>query len=405
MTHPTSGGHRAHSPAGSSQQSGPSGTNPAPTGGSPLGASVTQQARTPPPAGASAQQAATPPAVPAAFLTPALDDFWGNQIAEKAKAKVLAHFTIATVIVGVLSFLYGKVTIDNAVEAEIKTLIAQKATAIDQQIKDLMKPQIQRIDALQQQTNALTGEIASLKQETETKVREFKMWIIGSQQDIKVFADRLFHSSPSPSVIEGTVDWSTTIGAIIDTNSSAGEAATIAYALESELTKLGQNLTLSYVGLFYSAGGTDAGVDSDNLFAYLANVGAYNAADWPVDVKTSPGTIKPVVKITGFDSRNVVTSDYIISTLKRGKVPVAIIQMDHDFQQYASGIFKTPAGPLLGYHAVAVVGYDEGNRSIKIANSWGANWGEGGFARIDIDIFVARTLELYVIDDVRLLSH
>ena len=40
------------------------------------------------------------------------------------------------------------------------------------------------------------------------------------------------------------------------------------------------------------------------------------------------------------------------------------------------------AGHFKGLHAVAVVGYDDGQRCWIVKNSWGTNWGEGGFFRI-----------------------
>jgi hypothetical protein len=35
---------------------------------------------------------------------------------------------------------------------------------------------------------------------------------------------------------------------------------------------------------------------------------------------------------------------------------------------------------VLGYHAVCVVGYDDSRQAFRFVNSWGAGWGDGGFA-------------------------
>ena len=235
-----------------------------------------------------------------AFLTPALDDFWGNQIAEKAKQKVLAYFAIATVIVGVFSFLYGKEAINSSVKSEIKSVIDSKSADIDKQIDDLMKPQRARIDALEKQADDLTSELAKLKQSAETQVNDLSTWIVGKEGTISQYA--IAHSTEGPArpaVVQTTVDLSGTIGQIIDSGeSNAGEAAAPIYAVQSELSVIGQLTPLSYAGAFYFAGGSDAGVNLNDVFSYMRNIGIYKATDWPPGIKTKPANILPFVKIT-----------------------------------------------------------------------------------------------------------
>ncbi len=37
-------------------------------------------------------------------------------------------------------------------------------------------------------------------------------------------------------------------------------------------------------------------------------------------------------------------------------------------------------GQIVGGHAIAIVGYDEINQVMKFRNSWGNDWGKGGYA-------------------------
>jgi C1A family cysteine protease len=37
---------------------------------------------------------------------------------------------------------------------------------------------------------------------------------------------------------------------------------------------------------------------------------------------------------------------------------------------------------VLGLHAVLAVGYDDSNHVVTIKNSWGTEWGEGGYGRL-----------------------
>lgn len=52
------------------------------------------------------------------------------------------------------------------------------------------------------------------------------------------------------------------------------------------------------------------------------------------------------------------------------------------------------ASDLLGAHAFAIVGYDE--RGFWIQNSWGADWGAGGLARIGYDDWLANGTDVWV---------
>lgn len=336
------------------------------------------------------------------FLAPDLDEFWGHQVAEKAKPKVLGYFALATLIVAVFSFLYGKELIDSSVKSEIKSVIDSKSSEVDKQIDELMKPQLARIDALKKQADDLAGEIEQLKKNTETRVSEFSTLIIGSEQQIRQFTAHQTEIRGRPPI----VDLSSTIGEIIDSgDSSSGEGVAPIYAIQSMLAKIGQPTRLSYAGVFYSAGGTNFGVAPESMFTVLKNLGAYTAADWPREFKTKPANISPVVTITAFYSRNVFTKDDVIEELRRGKVLVAIFDVDPVFQGYTAGVFKVPGQSQKANHAIAVVGYDDDTSSFKVANSWGSHWGEAGFARIDRDAFVSRTLQIFVIDDLQIAAH
>jgi hypothetical protein len=54
-----------------------------------------------------------------------------------------------------------------------------------------------------------------------------------------------------------------------------------------------------------------------------------------------------------------------------------------DFGAYAGGVYRpTGVARPLGHHDVLLVGYDDRQSCWIVKNSWGAAWGEGGFARI-----------------------
>jgi len=55
-----------------------------------------------------------------------------------------------------------------------------------------------------------------------------------------------------------------------------------------------------------------------------------------------------------------------------------------DFEQYRGGVYSHQSGDLLGGHAIRLLGWgtDSGTDYWVIANSWNADWGEGGTFRI-----------------------
>jgi C1A family cysteine protease len=61
----------------------------------------------------------------------------------------------------------------------------------------------------------------------------------------------------------------------------------------------------------------------------------------------------------------------------------------------------TVAPCLGGYHANAVVGYDDSRNAFKVINSWGTGWGSGGYGWIDYGFLTNGDLGLvaYIAND------
>ncbi|MDD5627564.1 MAG: C1 family peptidase [Elusimicrobia bacterium] len=64
-----------------------------------------------------------------------------------------------------------------------------------------------------------------------------------------------------------------------------------------------------------------------------------------------------------------------------GPLPTAYLVYE-DFMHYKSGVYTHVSGKQLGGHAVLLVGYDDKEQCFIVKNSWGPDWGEGGFFRI-----------------------
>jgi C1A family cysteine protease len=71
-------------------------------------------------------------------------------------------------------------------------------------------------------------------------------------------------------------------------------------------------------------------------------------------------------------------------------------RVDNAFEKHRSGIFTTWNSINMGGHMMAVIGYDDATQSFKMINSWGKNWGEGGYIRINYETLMSKTYEAYV---------
>lgn len=96
-----------------------------------------------------------------------------------------------------------------------------------------------------------------------------------------------------------------------------------------------------------------------------------------------PTTCDPKHKIASWAS----TTD--LNTIKNAINNYGLVYVGfavyNDFTYYTSGIYKFTSGSLRGYHAVAIVAYDDANKCFKVKNSWGTGWGESGYFRIGYD--------------------
>ncbi|MFA5138165.1 MAG: C1 family peptidase [Elusimicrobiota bacterium] len=65
-----------------------------------------------------------------------------------------------------------------------------------------------------------------------------------------------------------------------------------------------------------------------------------------------------------------------------GPIPSSMMVFD-DFKSYKGGVYtKTDGAKFLGGHAILVVGYDDGDGSFIVRNSWSTGWGEKGYFKI-----------------------
>lgn len=163
--------------------------------------------------------------------------------------------------------------------------------------------------------------------------------------------------------------------------------ATIA-AIESRVNILenspNRDYDLSEAHLFFGGCGNCcvAGWKVHQSLAFCRHAGIAWDVDFPytpID-QPAPVNLQPAVRLR--DYSQVFTVAERKKIIARKGPMIASFTMHEDFKWYAGGIYETVAGDDLGDHSVAVIGYDDAGEFWVCKNSWGPDWGEGGFFRI-----------------------
>uniref|UniRef100_A0A1D1YUN4 Vignain n=1 Tax=Anthurium amnicola TaxID=1678845 RepID=A0A1D1YUN4_9ARAE len=128
----------------------------------------------------------------------------------------------------------------------------------------------------------------------------------------------------------------------------------------------------------------------DYAFEFIKNNGGittesnypYTAADGTCDaVKVN----SHVVVIDGHEDVPANDEDALMNSVAQQPVSVAIEASGRPFQFYSEGVFTGDCGTELD-HGVAVVGYgatQDGTKYWIVKNSWGPDWGEKGYVRME----------------------
>ncbi|MED6152398.1 hypothetical protein PIB30_091686 [Stylosanthes scabra] len=107
----------------------------------------------------------------------------------------------------------------------------------------------------------------------------------------------------------------------------------------------------------------------------------YTAQDGTCDASKAK---KAVVSIDGHESVPTNNEAALLKAVANQPVSVAIEASGSDFQFYSEGVFNGACGTNLD-HGVAIVGYGttkDGYKYWIVKNSWGPEWGEHGYIRM-----------------------
>ncbi|XP_024008706.1 probable cysteine protease RDL3 [Eutrema salsugineum] len=119
----------------------------------------------------------------------------------------------------------------------------------------------------------------------------------------------------------------------------------------------------------------NGGIVTDEVYPYVGNT---SAACKAIEM--------PTTRFVTIDGHEVVPEKDEMSLMKAvAHQPVSVMISAANMSDYTSGVYKGPCSNLWGDHNVLIVGYgtssEEGDYWL-IRNSWGPEWGEGGYLRL-----------------------
>ena len=130
----------------------------------------------------------------------------------------------------------------------------------------------------------------------------------------------------------------------------------------------------------------------DNAFRYVERNGGiaieenypYRESDGTCDQQKASIIGTKIISLVGVTHNNEAA---ILQAVASQPVSIAILA-SHDFQFYESGVLTGECESTSFSHAVTAIGYGTSDDGIKywlMKNSWGADWGEDGYIRIQRD--------------------
>lgn len=230
-------------------------------------------------------------------------------------------------------------------------------------------------------------------------VDEFRAFVhLGLDKPV-VKGDSLHASPPDVSSLPANIDWRT-LGAVTPVKdqgqcgscwafSSTG-ALEGAYQIKyKSLASFSEQHLVDCDGIDHGCGGglmdhafqwtrKNGGICTEDAYPYVSGAtkkaGTCNESSCTKNANVAPSGLTDVAPNS--DSA-------LMSALAQQPVSVAIEADQAAFQLYKSGVFSAECGSNLD-HGVLAVGYgtDNGQDYYIVKNSWGSNWGEGGYIRL-----------------------
>lgn len=196
------------------------------------------------------------------------------------------------------------------------------------------------------------------------------------------------------SLSAGYPNMSMALDRLVHIRSQGATSSCTAHAVDAALQILAKNYTLRSVAEpYYYARSLDGGRPADtgaylrNALKAISRLGVCPETDWPLRVASINRQPSATALHAGFSWRGLRYSrlpgagvfDSIKAALSAGHPVVFGTDVDEAFcANDGPQTIDTRRGPSVGGHAMTLTGYD--GDLFRLANSWGADWRDGGRA-------------------------
>lgn len=234
--------------------------------------------------------------------------------------------------------------------------------------------------------------------------------------DVAYFGDGLYEDGDEDNTLPSSMDLSNNFpppgdqGAI---GSCVGWA--VGYALKSYQEKVEEQWDYSSASTLFSPswiynqinGGVDGGSSPIHALQLIVDSGAATMATMPYDTdytsQPSSAAREEAAAYKAESFSRISGTDNIKRSLV-ARTPVTIGINTYNSLSGLSGsdsVFNDFSGPQQGGHAVTIVGYDDARfgGAFKIINSWGADWGDGGYFWLPYDKVTDIVLIALILND------
>ncbi|TKY59169.1 Senescence-specific cysteine protease SAG12 [Spatholobus suberectus] len=216
-----------------------------------------------------------------------------------------------------------------------------------------------------------------------------------TQQGSSKINHNLGYQNMSVSDIEPSLDWRKR-GAVNNIKNQGGCGGCWAFAAVAAVEgitqiKTGKLISLSEQQLIDCASNDGCHAEPvHKAYEYIQSHGIASEAEYPYEGKdgtcNNNGTVNPVAKISGYRYVPPRSEEELLKAVANQPVSVNIDASGQAFRFYSGGVFSGECGTNLN-HAVAAIGYDEDSKGKfwLMRNSWGQQWGEGGYMKLKRD--------------------
>ncbi|PON32151.1 Cysteine Protease [Parasponia andersonii] len=134
--------------------------------------------------------------------------------------------------------------------------------------------------------------------------------------------------------------------------------------------------------------GCDGGNQNDAFDYLIQNGGITTESNYPYKAKqgncNADRASQIAAQISGYEYVPESDEDALLKAVSKQPVTAFVNSSGKEFQLYTSGVFSGNCGTTLD-HVVVIVGYgtaQDGSKYWLVKNSWGTDWGENGYIRI-----------------------